>query len=379
MFLRVNLLYIPKTGEFMHSFEKNIKSEKTMSKRASGATKSPVGSVNISLIQNIPELIHELGFDATAIFKELQLDIKEFKNPYNTLSFDDLGRLLAYCAVNCQSPNFGLLVGQRIALESMAMLGVLVRNAPTVIAAMQIGEKHMQLNDRGAVASLIPFDASRVAMTFTLINGATVASNHIIDAATVLHYKLLQVLCGPQWKPDIIRFAHKRPENIEPFRTYFGTNIEFDAEFSSIVFDGQWLNKPVVGANAEIFAFAVKTVEENSDTYLCSFSDQIRRVLHPLVLSGPISTEHIALLFDMNERTLRRRLKIEGVSLRELINEVCCELSCQLLRDTSLSVLNIANILGYSDGQVFARAFRLWMKMSPSAWRNSMGQQKLTC
>jgi AraC-like DNA-binding protein len=43
------------------------------------------------------------------------------------------------------------------------------------------------------------------------------------------------------------------------------------------------------------------------------------------------------------------------------------------LRNTGLPVLKIANILGYSDGQVFARAFRGWMKMSPSAWRQSRG------
>jgi AraC-like DNA-binding protein len=357
----------------MHVIEKNIKSKKTISKRASGATKPPVGSINIALIQFIPELINELGFDELAIFKSLNIDIREFKNPYNTLSFDDLGRLLEYCAVHCQCQNFGLLVGQRIALESMDILGVLVRNAPTVGAAMQIGEKHMQLNDRGAVASLIAFDASQVALTFTLLNGAAVASHHIIDAATVLHFKLLKVLCGPQWQPNLIRFAHKRPENHEPFRAYFGLTIEFDAEISCIVFDGAWLSKPVAGANAELFAFAIKTVEKNSDSYLCSFSDRIRRTLHPAILSGSVSTEHIALMFGINERTLRRRLKEEGVSLRELENEVRCELSCQLLRDTSLSVLNIANILGYSDGQVFARAFRLWMKMSPSAWRQSMG------
>ena len=137
--------------------------------------------------------------------------------------------------------------------------------------------------------------------------------------------------------------------------------------------DGKWLNEPVAGANAELFAFAVKTVEENSDSYPRSFSDKIRRMLHPVILSGPVSTEHIAFLFGMNERTLRRRLKVEGVSMRELENEVRCELSCQLLRDTSLPVLSIANILGYSDGQVFARAFRLWMNMSPSAWRNAAG------
>lgn len=359
----------------MHSIEKSMTSKASKSKRASGATKSPVGSVNISLIQNIPELIHELGFDEMAIFNALQLDIKQFKNPNNKLSYDDLGCLLAYCVDYCQYPNFGLLVGQRIELESMAILGMLMKNAPTLGVAMQMGEKHMQLNDRGAVASLIPIDASHVAMTFTLINGATVASNHIIDAATVLHYKLLQALCGPQWKPELIRFAHKRPENHDPFRVFFGSNIEFDAEISSIVFDAKWLSAPVHGANAELFALIVKTVEINSHTYLCSFSDQVRRALHPLILSGPISTEHIAQLFDMNERTLRRRLKTEGVSLRELENEVRCELSCQLLRDTGLSILNIANILGYSDGQVFARAFRLWMKMSPTAWRNSMVQQ----
>ena len=350
-----------------------MKPDKTIPRRASGATKPPAGSINIALIQFIPELINELGFDANAIFKALGLDIKQFKNPYNTLSFDELGRLLAYCAEQCGCKNFGLLVGQRIELESMATLGLLVRNAPTVGAAMQVGEKHMQLNDRGAVASLIPVDASQAALTFTLLNGATAASNHIIDAATVLHLKLLKVLCGPQWKPNLIRFAHKRPEYPEPFLVCFGPDIEFDAEISCIVFDGSWLSMPVAGANAELFAFAVKKAAEVSDVYLSSFADRIRRALHPMMLSGPVSAEIIALSFGMNERTLRRRLKLEGVSLRELENEVRCELSCQLLRDTSLTVLTIANILGYSDGQVFARAFRQWMKLSPSAWRDSAG------
>jgi len=44
--------------------------------------------------------------------------------------------------------------------------------------------------------------------------------------------------------------------------------------------------------------------------------------------------------------------------VRDLVSEVRRELAQHLLRDTDLSVTEVAHILSYSDSTVFARAFR---------------------
>jgi AraC-like DNA-binding protein len=56
--------------------------------------------------------------------------------------------------------------------------------------------------------------------------------------------------------------------------------------------------------------------------------------------------------------------------VRGLVGEVRRELAQHLLRDTELSVTEVADILGYSDPTVFARAFRGWTKRNPRTWRD---------
>ena len=55
--------------------------------------------------------------------------------------------------------------------------------------------------------------------------------------------------------------------------------------------------------------------------------------------------------------------------MRGLLGEVRRELAQHLLRDTDLTVTEVADILGYSAPTVFARAFRGWTKKNPRDWR----------
>ncbi len=88
-----------------------------------------------------------------------------------------------------------------------------------------------------------------------------------------------------------------------------------------------------------------------------------------MLFSASASTASLANLFNMHERTLRRRLGAEGATVRELVSDVRQELARHLLRDTTLPVSEIAAVLRYSDVAVFSRAFRSRSGLSPSEWR----------
>jgi AraC-like DNA-binding protein len=100
-----------------------------------------------------------------------------------------------------------------------------------------------------------------------------------------------------------------------------------------------------------------------------SFSERVRVTLHQLILSGAATSSHIARLFAVDDRTVRRRLRKEGTSLRLLISEARFELAQQLLLNTGLSIAEIASALQYADPKAFSRAFRSWADMSPTQWR----------
>jgi len=62
-----------------------------------------------------------------------------------------------------------------------------------------------------------------------------------------------------------------------------------------------------------------------------------------MVLRGTATSDAVARLFAIHERTLPRRLAEEAMSLQQLSNQTRFELARQLLQNTGLSVSAIAS------------------------------------
>ncbi len=71
----------------------------------------------------------------------------------------------------------------------------------------------------------------------------------------------------------------------------------------------------------------------------------------------------------MSERTLRRRLKDENTSFRQVFDQVRNVLACEYLSTTQITVSEIANLLGYTECVNFRRAFVRWNEQTPNQYR----------
>ncbi|MBP2192722.1 AraC family transcriptional regulator [Nocardia goodfellowii] len=77
------------------------------------------------------------------------------------------------------------------------------------------------------------------------------------------------------------------------------------------------------------------------------------------------SAADIAARLHLDERTLRRHLRAEGTSFRELVDEVRSALAADLLTLDRLTLTEIARRLGYHDAAGFSRAHRRWTGRAP--------------
>jgi len=71
----------------------------------------------------------------------------------------------------------------------------------------------------------------------------------------------------------------------------------------------------------------------------------------------------------MSERTLSRKLADEGTTYDELVDELRRSLAFQYIKARSISVSQIAWLLGYEGSTSFNHAFVRWTGRSPSAVR----------
>ena len=79
--------------------------------------------------------------------------------------------------------------------------------------------------------------------------------------------------------------------------------------------------------------------------------------------------EVVARCLCLGARTLRRRLQELGTSYQQILNNVRRELAVEYLRTSSLTVQEIADLLGYSEVTNFRRAFMRWVEVSPYQYR----------
>jgi AraC-like DNA-binding protein len=104
---------------------------------------------------------------------------------------------------------------------------------------------------------------------------------------------------------------------------------------------------------------------------------EVRRLLAGAAGGDDASMEGAARRLGMSPRTLQRRLSQEGTSFNALREEVRKETAETFLADRTLSVGEVAFLLGFSEPGAFHRAFKRWHNTTPEAFRKQRSNSPL--
>jgi AraC-like DNA-binding protein len=107
----------------------------------------------------------------------------------------------------------------------------------------------------------------------------------------------------------------------------------------------------------------------HSTTPAQDFAGSIRQVAGTLLREGTPQIETVAEIAGMPVRSLQRRLRAEGHSYSELVEQARYLAARDLLRDAGIKITEIALDVGYSDAAHFNRAFRRWAGTTPREFR----------
>jgi AraC-like DNA-binding protein len=85
-----------------------------------------------------------------------------------------------------------------------------------------------------------------------------------------------------------------------------------------------------------------------------------------------LSIEELAEEFHMSSKTLRRRLDAEGISFRELKEEIRREMVLKWLAEPDIPIGEISLRAGFAERNGLVRAVRSWVGFSPKEYRDLM-------
>lgn len=324
----------------------------------------------------LPAVLRSLGAEPRTVLAEFGLTESFFEDPENTLSMGMAGRLLGRCAEHTGCEHFGLLVGQHAGASSLGALGYLMQSSSTVGDALAAFVRDLDVQDQGGTVWVESNDSHSI-LGYTLFDVEIESPEQIMACAIAIGTNILRGFFGPPWHPNQVLFAFSRPRCVGPYQRFFGVLPHFDAERTGIVFASRLLRAPVPSADFLLHKLMEERVHELKLTSEGDVVEQVRRLLRTMVTSPICSVSAAADQIGMHHRALNRKLASAGTTFRQMRNDACRELACQLLENTRTSVTDVATILGYADPAGFTRAFHRWTGSTPIQWRKRHRRKQL--
>ncbi len=187
----------------------------------------------------------------------------------------------------------------------------------------------------------------------------------------VIFFDSAEFIVGRPLAEVVSCFIHPEPAYSSHYAVHISGPVEFGADALLLRIPLDICTVPNASANHENYMMALQQCEImlkqlHPGQHTCKFQVQKLMLSHP---PGVLSEEEAAATLFISKRTLARRLKTEGTSFRQLRDDILSQQAVAYLRDSTLSVEAMAELLNYHDSANFRRAFKRWFGITPDQYR----------
>ena len=273
-------------------------------------------------------------------------------------------------AQHVSDPEFGVRAGQAYRLRLMGLVGYVARFSATLRGALSRVQRYGRVFTE-AVEFRLEEGRPEVALAKAhpaLGPGQALAESYRLAAVL----QASRELTGIDIVPTNVTFTYRQPSSTSAHHQHFRCLLHFGAQTASVVFRTSDLDLPTLGADETLAGYLSKYAEQVLASFVQgeTMRHQVRAAIWSLLGDGPPSLKRVAAALRMPPRTLQRRLAAEGTSVQGEIEEIRKTMAFAVLRDRSISIEDVALLLGYGEPSTFFRAFKRWTGTTPRRFRS---------
>ncbi|KSW25809.1 MULTISPECIES: AraC family transcriptional regulator [unclassified Pseudomonas] len=270
--------------------------------------------------------------------------------------------------------NVGLHAGQSMRPTHLGILGHLMMTSRQSRDWFELHMRYEQLVGNGSRAEYELVDGL-VRLTLHRRGAVPAYSRQVIEYSLSGWMAVTRLLAGPEFSPARIDFPHPEPAELAEQQALFRCPLHFGCEELRLYFAPQTLALPLQHgdtslrealekeASRRLQALRVEQIDRDPEVAL------VRQFVANNLALGVPGIEAVARAMQTSVRSLQRRLDAQGTHYSQLVEQVRRSLVEQYAQDRSLSLADIALMLGFSDQSTFQRAFRRWFGITPGEYR----------
>ncbi len=325
-----------------------------------------------SIIAAVNQLIR-LGYDAERLLRDSSISASQLgtdRSCRQIVPFNDLICVYQNAVNDNAEPGIGLRVGKASGVGIYGVVGFAMLCSSTDIDAVNIALKYQKaiLGTEVTIALLVEQEYGIIRVTDNL------------PAGPVRVFYLEQFLAGFLRFNDVLaerpsrivelRLNYADPGYPQDYEDTFACAVNFNCAHTDIVFRTDILGVTLPNADP-ITARACELVCEDLMRQFDragAYGAKVRQILEAQWAHAP-TMESVAKQMNCDARTLRRKLEQENSSFRDIKDRLRQDMAISRLRNSDISLPQLAKELGFGDVTSFRRAFQKWTGRAPSYYR----------
>lgn len=268
--------------------------------------------------------------------------------------------------------NVGLEIGRHIKPSHMGVVGYLLLTSSSLAEVVQRFQRFTALLHQSDTV-IVDFHEDMLRVRWTTHYEFPPQVSDELYFSAILQF--LRLCTGnSQLTYSLLQFTFAEPADSAAHARHFGCPLLFGQPYSEFRLPPAVLMMPVNHADPALSSL----LEQQAVALLAalpqpgSFTLVLRDVLLRCLQNGDVGAVTVARELAMSRRTLHRRLSEQGLDFSTALQRVREQLARQYLADTSLSLSEIALLLGYQEQSSFTRSFKLWTGETPLKFRQQL-------
>jgi AraC-like DNA-binding protein len=328
--------------------------------------------IGIQAIRPLLDTLRIRGIDATALLGEAGLQDLRLGDPDARLPLVCLDKLWDRAAACAGDPDLGLHVAEALDAGSFGLLSHLGTASATWGEGLDRVLRYFRLLSDGSSYELSVRDGVAT-LTASQDTPLTAPVRQRVEFTISVLFCYARRLIAGHWQILDVFFEHAPPCDLAEHRRIYGQVPRFATTHSGFSFDRELLSRPLVTGNptlAELLErLAAHLLADLPPT--TTVAGALRELCIRDGFEHELTLDAAAQRLHLSPRTLQRRLRDEGTSHQEVIDDARRQLASRMLSQSGLGIAEVAFALGFSEPGGLHRAFKRWTGMTPAAYRRA--------
>lgn len=335
------------------------------------------GTVLARVVANILSGAAQAGLRRDVLLEAAGLGAVDFSSPDARVPSWAEVALWQLVAQREPDPGVGIRMATGVPARQWGLLGYAIACSSNLGAALRRLARYWRILNEAVQFRLEEATQHHVAIAQSL-SDLGLALPHAVSYRFAALIGACRGITRAEVAPSELAFTFGQPNSTLEYQRFFRCPLRFSQPESKVLFVKRDLDLPVPGGDETLAGYLSENAERALRA-LCagtSIRERVRSALWAELSEGPPTLRRTASALHMPPRTLQRHLAAEGTTLRREIEHIREHMAIATLRERSVSIEEVAFILGYTEASTFYRSFRRWTGKTPRQYRAAYAVDK---